>query len=401
MQFFVEILFWVAAFLIFYTYVGYGLIVWLWVKSRNLWYHKIPTPTTASTHDSWPTVTVVVPAYNEQACIAQKWHNTLALNYPKQCIQLLFVTEGSTDGTTEVIAELAKDHSYVRVIGGVQRKGKVEAINEAMTHITTDIVVFTDANTLLNPDAIALMIRHFADPQVGAVAGEKRIQTNPNEAAAGAGEGLYWQYESFLKRLDTQLHSVVGAAGELFAVRRACFQPVEADTLLDDFVISLRIAEAGYRVAYEPAAYALERPSFSVQEEKKRKIRIAAGGFQALVRLSSLLRFDRTPILSFQYISHRAMRWAVAPFCLIVLLISNFLLSLYPNPQWYDVILVLQMGFYVLAAIGYWLENHQIKLKPFFVPFYFTFMNVCALLGFWRYRRGIQSGIWEKSQRAA
>ena len=171
------------------------------------------------------------------------------------------------------------------------------------------------------------------DPNVGAVAGEKRISTEGSEAAAGAGEGLYWKYESFLKKLDTQLYSVVGAAGELFAVRTKLFGEVEKDTLLDDFMVSLRIAADGYRVIYEPDAYASERPSFSIQDEMKRKIRIASGGFQSITRLGFLWNIFKYGLLSFQYVSHRAMRWAVAPFCLPLIFLLNLALIIFnPTP---------------------------------------------------------------------
>lgn len=400
MKSFFEILFWTSAFLVFYTYAGYGIIVWIWVKLRQ----KMGL-TKEITFDSQyvPTVTLVVPAYNERECIEAKWLNSLSLAYPKEKLKILFVTEGSTDGTTEYLQSITSPNENfpsAQVIGGQARRGKIEAINQAMKRVTTDIVVFSDANTNLNTNALQNLTRHFINPNVGAVAGEKRIQVHSSETAAGAGEGIYWKYESFLKRLDTQLNSVVGAAGELFAVRRSLFQTVEKDTLLDDFVISLRIAEAGYQVVYEPEAYAMETPSYSIFEEKKRKVRIAAGGFQAMNRLRSLLNIFKHPILSFQYISHRAMRWGVAPFCLIVLVLCNIVLAT-EHSFLFTILLYLQVLFYGMAAFGYLLEKQSLRLKLLFVPFYFTFMNACVLLGFWQYRQGISTGIWEKAKRAA
>ncbi len=355
--------------------------------------------------DFFPSVILVVPAYNEHAYMAEKVRNSLALDYPADKLRFLFVTEGSTDGTTELLEKEALDNSRILVMGGQQRLGKIEAVNQAMHQIDTPFVIFTDANTTLNPEAVRHIIRHFADPNVGAVAGEKRIQLLTNEAAAGAGEGIYWKYESFLKRLDTELHSVVGAAGELFAVRTELYEPVEKDTLLDDFVISLRIAERGYRVVYEPEAYALERPSFSVSDEKKRKVRIAAGGFQAIARLHPLLNIFRYGWLSFQYTSHRVMRWAVAPFCLPLIVLLNALLVVLPGvgllpSVLYQGLLIAQIAFYASALLGYYLEDSQIRIKLLFVPYYFSFMNGCALLGYLRYRRGNDTGIWEKVRRA-
>ena len=392
-----EILLWVLLLAVFYTYLGYGLIVFVLVKLRRLTGRG-----RSVTFDPafLPDVVLMVPAYNERDYVAEKVRNSLALDYPPDKLRLFFVTEGSTDGTTEMLEERALSNPRISVMGGQQRLGKIEAVNRAMRLIDKPFVIFTDANTRLNSDAVRHIVRHFSDPRVGAVAGEKRIQLLTNEGAAGSGEGLYWKYESLLKKLDTELYSVVGAAGELFAIRTELYQPVERDTLLDDFVISLRIAGRGYRVVYEPAAFALERPSFSVGDEKKRKVRIAAGGFQAIIRLSALLNVARYGWLSFQYISHRVMRWAVAPFCLPLILLLNILLVVLPGTALYWWLLVAQVLFYASALLGYYLEDRHIRVKLLFIPYYFSFMNVCALLGFLRYRRGNDTGIWEKVRRA-
>lgn len=389
--------------IVFYTYIGYGIVITLIVKIRGLFRSRKPLPD----DDSYtPMVTLVMAAYNEMSCLPAKLTNSHALDYPAEKLRLLFVTEGSTDGSTAWLESLRDDgDQQIDVLGGRERTGKVAAMNRAMQHVKTPIVVFSDANTQLNVRAIRNLVRHFRDENVGAVAGEKRIEVLDSEAAAGAGEGLYWKYESYLKRMDAQLHTVVGAAGELFAVRTPLYEPVEPDTLLDDFIISLRIAGNGYRVEYEPDAYALERPSFSIDEEKKRKVRIAAGGFQSIMRLLSLLNIGRYGWLTFQYVSHRVLRWAVTPFCLPLIWLTNLalILPIQPPTSLYPVWLILFAGqclFYAAAWIGYRLEHRHIRVKALFVPFYFTFMNVCALLGFLRYRRGNTSGTWDKARRA-
>lgn len=401
MALFLEILFWFCISLVVYTYVGYGIVAWILVKTRKILgkeFKKYNDP------NFLPKVTLVIPAYNEMSCINAKVKNTFGLDYPADLIEVLFVTEGSNDGTSEYINSLKDTYPNLRMIGGDTRRGKIEAMNIAIKTISTPIVIFTDANTNLNHQVIKNIVRHFQDPVVGAVAGEKRIETEGSEAAAGAGEGLYWKYESFLKKLDTELYSVVGAAGELFAVRTHLFGEVEKDTLLDDFIVSLRIAADGYRVIYEPNAYASERPSFSIQEEMKRKIRIAAGGFQSIARLDYLWNIFRYGLLSFQYVSHRAMRWAVAPFCLPLIFLLNialfFLDTTLLNQPIYQLIMVGQIAFYLMAIIGYYLENQKIRVKALFVPFYFSFMNYCAVKGYFRYRNGLTSGIWEKAKRA-
>jgi cellulose synthase/poly-beta-1,6-N-acetylglucosamine synthase-like glycosyltransferase len=392
-----EICFWLCISLVVYTYLGYGIAAWILVKFRNVLgkqFKQYNDPTFL------PKVTLAIPAYNEISCIESKLKNTFSLDYPSDRLEVLFITEGSNDGTTQYISSNLSAYPTMKMIGGDTRRGKIEAMNMAVKTIDSPIVIFTDANTHLNNQVIRNIVRHFQDPVVGAVAGEKRIETQGSEAAAGAGEGLYWKYESFLKRLDTKLYSVVGAAGELFAVRTHLFGEVEKDTLLDDFMVSLRIAADGYRVIYEPDAYASERPSFSIQDEMKRKIRIASGGFQSIARLGFLWNIFKYGLLSFQYISHRAMRWAVAPFCLPLIFLLNLALVVVEPSLIYQLFMVGQIIFYLLAIIGYYLENKKIRVKPLFVPFYFSFMNYCAIKGYLRYRNGLTSGIWEKVKRA-
>lgn len=387
--------------IVFYTYVGYGILITLFVKIRGPLIPVLPPA-----DDYTPVVTLVMAAYNEMGCLPAKLQNSRELDYPAEKLRLLFVTEGSTDGSTAWLESLRDGGDrQIDVLGGLERAGKVAAMNRAMQHVRTPIVIFSDANTQLNAHAIRNLVRHFWDEHIGAVAGEKRIEVLDNEAAAGSGEGLYWQYESYLKRKDAQLHTVVGAAGELFAVRTALYEPVEPDTLLDDFIISLRIAGNGYRVQYEPDAYALERPSFSIDEEKKRKVRIATGGFQSIVRLLYLLNMARYGWLTFQYVSHRVLRWAVTPFCLPLIWLTNLALILPVQPLtplygYWTAFFVGQCLFYGAAWLGYRLEHRRLRVKALFVPFYFTFMNVCAILGFLRYWRGNTSGIWEKARRA-
>jgi cellulose synthase/poly-beta-1,6-N-acetylglucosamine synthase-like glycosyltransferase len=267
-----------------------------------------------------------------------------------------------------------------------------------MKLITSPITIFTDANTLLNKEAITNMVRHFADPKVGAVAGEKRIMQTSEDDASAAGEGIYWKYESKLKQWDSELHSVVGAAGELFAIRTDLYEAVPADTLIEDFVLTMGIAAKGRRVVYEAQSYALETASLSIAEEIKRKIRIAAGGLQAVVRMSALLNPFLHPALTFQYVSHRALRWTLAPAMLPVLLISTFLLALrgyVPGA----VLFVGQVIFYVMAAVGYGYEKRKTRLKILYIPLYFTLMNVSVYRGLWRLMFGTQSAVWEKAQR--
>ncbi len=390
-----EIIFWTGFFVVFYAYLGYGVVLWGLVRLKRLFARR-PQSSTAPL----PEVTFIVCAYNEEDWIEQKIANSLALDYPPERIRFCFVTDGSDDRTADLVRNFPyQPGTRWTLLHQPQRQGKIAAFQRAMQQVTTPVVVSTDANTLVNREAVRRIVSHFADPKVGAVAGEKRISTGEKADAGGAGEGIYWQYESLLKKWDSELWSVVGAAGELFAFRTDVYEHVPTDTLVEDFYLTMRIAQKGYRVRYEPDAYAAETSSASVAEELKRKVRIAAGGLQAVVRLAPLLNIFRYGILTFQYVSHRVLRWTLAPLFLPVLLIVNILLAV-KGSSFYQIILLVQVIFYAAALAGYVLEKRKLKIKAFFVPYYFCVMNYSMYAGFVRLVRGRQSVLWERARRA-
>ena len=272
-------------------------------------------------------------------------------------------------------------------------------MNRAIPYVKTPYVIFTDANTMLNKGAIKEIIRQFSDPRVGCVAGEKRVEIQAEQGAT-AGEGIYWKYESALKRLDYRLYSAVGAAGELFAIRTSLFEQMPPDTLLDDFILSLRIVMRGYTIAYSKEAYALESASLNMREEEKRKVRISAGGLQSVWRLRGLLNMFRYGILSFQYISHRVLRWTLTPIILFALLPLNLLLACTGHTL-YTVILALQLAFYLLGYLGYKMEKRNIRNKLLFIPYYFLFMNINVIRGYSYLAKHKGTGSWEKAKRGA
>lgn len=383
------LLFWLAFGILFYAYLGYGLVMWLLVKIRGA--HPVPPPYAP---EDLPEVTVLIAAYNEADIIAQKIDNTLALDYPKDKLKLLFITDGSTDNTGAIIEQ----YPEIQHLFEPERRGKIAAVQRAMPLVTSPITINSDANTFLNAAAARNLVKHFADPTIGAVAGEKRVWSDTKDTASAAGEGLYWQYESWLKKKDTELGTVVGAAGELFAIRTDLFEVIPTDTIIEDFFQTLRIAQKGYRVAYAPDAYAIEQASADVSEEIKRKIRICAGAFQAMWRLRALFNPFKYGMLTFQYVSHRVLRWTLAPLTLPILLIVNGILAI--DSGFYQLLLIGQVLFYLVAYIGYLTRNKPLKIKGFSVPFYFTMMNVCVYLGFVKYWRGNQSVVWDKAKRA-
>ena len=390
-----KITFWSLLFIIFYAYVGYGILLFIIIKIRRMSgivKEQVEHP------DYEPEVTLFIAAYNEKDFVAEKIRNSLELEYPHEKLHIVWVTDGSDDGTPE---ELRK-YQGVTVHHLPQRSGKIGAMNRGMKFVETPIVVFCDANTMLGKESIRRIVRLFGNPQVGCVSGEKRIFSKEKDAAAGAGEGLYWKYESTLKKWDAELHSVVGAAGELFAIRTNLYQEVERDTLLDDFIISLRVAQNGYTIQYDPEAYAIETASANVKEELKRKIRISAGGIQSVIRLRSLLNIFKYKTLSFQYISHRVLRWTLAPLSLLLLIPAGLLLAINEGLfsfELYSTLFWLQLLFYCSALLGWYLENKSIKVKLLFVPYYFFIMNLSVFLGLRRFLKGSQSVNWERAKR--
>ena len=386
-----EVLFWLSLFIVFYTYVGYGVVLYILVRIRRLIKGERIPP---GMDQEFPSLTLIIAAYNEASIIEEKIRNTLDLSYPKEKLQLLFITDGSSDSTPELISK----YSEIKLMHIPARSGKIQAIHRAMHEVHSEVVVYTDANTFLNKEALLLIARHYADPTIGAVSGEKRVMQDELSDAT-AGEGFYWKYESTLKKWDSELYSVVGAAGELFSVRRSLYKPVESDTILDDFMISMLIAQQGYRIVYEPTAYASESSSDNIHEELKRKVRIAAGGIQSILRLKKLLNPFAFPMLSFQYISHRVLRWTITPFLLILALILNIAIVAISGGLFYTLILIAQVTFYLLAFSGWMLEKRKIKVKALFVPYYFCIMNYAVLAGINRYIKGSQSSVWEKAKR--
>ncbi|MDD4514753.1 glycosyltransferase family 2 protein [Massilibacteroides sp.] len=387
-------LFILALFIVFYTYIGYGILLWCLVKIKEM----LKKPQQVDYGKELPDVTLFITAYNEENCVEAKMNNSLALNYPKEKLQILWVTDGSTNNTVTKL----QTYKNIRITHQPERRGKTAALNRGMGEVSTSVTVFTDANTMINQDAIMLMVQQLSDPKVGCVAGEKRIVKQEKESATG-GEGAYWHYESALKDLDSRLYSAVGAAGELFTIRTSLFEEMSSDTLLDDFILSMHIAQKGYRIAYCKDAYAIESASKNIQEEEKRKVRISAGGLQSVLRLKALLNPFRYGLLSFQYVSHRVLRWTITPLAFFLLIPLNILLIIQDTEPvfLYQTIAILQILFYLLSFIGWLYANQRVKYKIFFIPYYFLFMNLSVLKGFYYFwkQRG-KPAIWEKAERS-
>lgn len=388
----IEVVFWVCVFLVIYTYVGYGILLYGLVKAKEF-FRK---PAGRKAPDQWPEITLLIAAYNEESVVEEKMENCRALQYPEGKLTIAWVTDGSTDSTDRLLSA----YSGILLISGGPRAGKAAAFNRAMPYITTPLTVYTDANTMLNPEAILEIAKAFSDPRVGCVAGEKRVVSRQGQGAT-AGEGIYWKYESVLKALDDRLYTTVGAAGELFAIRTLLYIPLPPDTLLDDFILSMEIARKGYKIAYCKQAYACETASADMREEAKRKVRIAAGGLQSIGRLKGLLNVFRYGTLSFQYISRKVLRWSAAPVALFLLVPLNILLMVGREHVFlYGTILGLQVVFYAAAVYGYLCAEKGKVPRWAFVPYYFLFMNANVIWGMFYLRRNKGKGTWEKARRS-
>ncbi len=387
-----EIVFWILVILIAYTYLGYALLIALWVLLQK------KAPEVSCSTEDLPEVTLLIAAYNEKDFVEKKILNSRQLDYPKDKLTQIWVTDGSDDGTPDLL----RQYDDVTVLHQDERRGKTAALNRAIDYVKTPIVVFCDGNTLLTPNTLKAVCSAFADEKVGCVAGEKRILEQIEDNASGSGEGIYWKYESMLKRLDSEFYSTVGGVGELFAVRTHLFEKIDEQTILDDFVITMGIALKGYKIKYVPEAKAVEGASANVKEELKRKVRIAAGGFQSIQFLPELLNIFKHPKLSFQFYSRKLFRWLLVPLALFLLLPLNIFIVLKNGSgvDIYSFALLVQLVFYAMVVLGYALSNVKIRQKLLFVPYYVFVMNYAALLGAIRFLKGKQSVKWERAKRA-
>jgi cellulose synthase/poly-beta-1,6-N-acetylglucosamine synthase-like glycosyltransferase len=386
-------IFWVFVGIILYAYLGYTLILAITAVFRR---GKTQKETEASAFV--PHVTLLIPAYNEAASIDKKMRNCLSLDYAKEKLTIVWVTDGSDDESLTLLDR----YRNITLYHEPDRKGKIHAMNRGIKLISTPFVVFTDANTMLNKDAIREMMKYFADEIVGCVAGEKRIENSNLEKAVEAGEGLYWQYESLIKRLESESGSVVGAVGELFAIRTELYEEVKEDTILDDFAISLQIASKGFAIKYAPLARGTETASVSVHEELKRKVRIACGGWQILLRMPGLMNIFSHGFLSLKYFSHKVLRWTLVPWAFVLAFILN-LVIVWGKPLFtdvYGILFVLQMIFYAAVVCGALFHNIRTRLKFLFAPYYMFVMNYAIVAGMIRYFSGNYSVKWEKAKRS-
>lgn len=368
-------LFWSAGAVLVYTFVGYaGLMRWL-ARGRS--------GASPASPGEWPSVTGVVVAFNESARIAPRVENLLASDYPAEKLAVIVVSDGSTDDTAARVHALGD--ARVTVIKQPARSGKAAGLNAALASCRSEIVVFADARQRFDARAIRNLVRHFADPAVGAVSGSLEIEAA--ESGVGQAVDVYWRIEKRLRADEARIDSCIGCTGAIYAIRRECFAPIAEDTLLDDVVIPMQIAVQGRRVLHDPEALAFDPQSLEPAREQARKRRTLAGNFQMLFRHPPWLLPWRNR-LWWQLISHKYLRLA-APLLLVIVFAASVRLSLTP---FYGAMLGLQVVFYVLACIG---MITGIKSRLFALPAGFVFLNAATVRAFWHYLTGANLHHWQ------
>ena len=374
-----KFLFWSSLLFIFYTYIGYPLILRGWAKIRIRPVHK-------RYHE--PFVSIVIAAFNEDKFIRQKMDNCLDLDYPKDKLEMIVVSDGSNDGTNEMIKRFQTQG--VKVFSYPERKGKPTALNLGVSEAKGEVIFFTDVRQILDKSAIRELVANFSDPKIGSVSGELMLISEDRNVSS-EGMGLYWKIEKWMRDRESQIHSMLGATGAIYALRKSLFTPIPPETILDDMLIPLRGILKGYRAVFDRSAKAYDTSIKDLKEESKRKVRTLSGNFQ-LLKLEPRLMVPFSNPVFFQFISHKIFRLLV-PFAMGLCFFSNFFLS----STFYILTLIVQFLFYLGAILAPWApENHFgniMKGAKVIVE-----MNLAALRGLYRFVSGSQPSVWEKAK---
>ncbi len=386
-----KILFFLSLFLIIYTYIIYPVFLFLFASlvqlkrdMEYLWSRK----DRRKKHPLYdlPEVSIIIAAYNEEKVIDEKIQNSLALNYPKDKIEIIIASDGSTDRTNSIVEGYI--NQGVKLLSFSERKGKSSLLSRVIPKAEGSIIALSDANTMYEHDAVINLVRHFSDPKVGGVCGELRLKPFENRANE---ESRYWWLENMIKFMENRIGATLGANGGIYAIRKEAFQPIPPDTVVDDFVIFLKVREKGFKTVFDPEAVAYEETAPDLKGEYKRRIRIGAGNFQSISIARKLLNPLRGTV-AFSFWSHKVLRWCV-PFFLVIFLFSN--LFLVKNGWGYFIFFALQIIGYSLAVIGCFNR----KIAFFKIPYYFASMNVAMLHGFLRFLKRNQKAAWERTER--
>jgi cellulose synthase/poly-beta-1,6-N-acetylglucosamine synthase-like glycosyltransferase len=375
-----EFIFWACLWLLVYVYLGYPVVLMLLARLSN----RAP-----NSHD-FPdlSVTLLISAYNERQVIAAKLDNALALEYPRERFEILVISDGSDDGTDEIVQGYSR--SGLRLVRQEPRLGKSAGLNLGVSQASGQILIFSDANALYQPDAIRHLVRHFSNLRVGYVVGNARYYEKGAESSSAASEGLYWKLETYLKEKESLFGSVVGGDGAIYAIRRELYTPL-LPTDINDFLNPLQIIAAGYAGVFEPAAVCYEEVADNFSQEYRRKVRIISRSMNALRRIPAVLNPLRNVRHWFALVSHKLLRW-LAPVFLLLMFLACLILS---GHFLYRLALIFQVAFYGLAVAGWAMKDQQAVSKVFFLPHYFCLMNLASLQGLGMFFRGSLSATWQ------
>jgi len=391
----VELSFWVSVAAVAYHYIGYPLLLFILsvlsqARSDFLYLVRRRSRRCGRHMDYVPRVALLISVYNEEAVIQAKVKNTLEIDYPAEQLEVLFGLDAPSDSTARLLDEVRS--SRFNIFHFQARRGKLAVLRDLAQRTSADVLVFTDANTMLERNCIRNLARHFADPQVGAVSGEEvRVVAAGTDPSA---ESLYWRYESAVKVLESRLNCSLGGNGSALAVRHSLFHPRQ-QSIVEDFQIPLEIRFKGYRVVYDPEAVAIEEiaPTFSTQFA--RRVRISAGNYQTLFGNLEYIN-PLKGFLAFSFFSHRVLRWLVPMFLMVAFGCS---LAMITRPE-FEILAATQFVFYAAAALGYWLKRQGKRVRPFSLPFHFCSMNAALLFGLFAYLSGRQTLTWKSTPRS-
>ena len=399
----VEIIFWLSLALVGYAYIVYPmLIAALAVRHRILTASSVArTPTDdqqcntrqqpeQATRNELPFVSIVIAAYREERVITQRLNNLALQDYPADRFEVIIGVDGDEDLTGELVRVFGDPR--VRLLQFPERRGKASVLNDCIPIAKGDIVVLSDANTMMEATAIRRLVRHFVDPQIGGVCGQLLL----TDSASGENvDGIYWRYENFLKKCEGELGVLLGANGAIYAIRKELYEPIPSETIIDDFLIGMRVHLHGKKLIFDAEAVAREETAPHMQAEFHRRARIGAGGFQSLAWLTPLLNPARG-LIALAFWSHKVLRW-MAPSLLIAAILTNVVLA--SNPFYLHVLLVHET-FYLLATCGLWLLHARRWPKLLRLPAMFVSMNAALLVGLWRFSCNRQKATWKRTERS-
>ncbi|NIQ15875.1 MAG: glycosyltransferase [Candidatus Dadabacteria bacterium] len=372
-----KIIFYISLLLIFYVYFGYPILLVIFSRFRPKPVHK----------EFWePTVSIIISAYNEELSLREKIENTLALDYPKEKKEIIIASDASTDRTDDIVKSFQSEG--VVLIRKEPRRGKTASQNKAVNHAKGEIIVFSDATTHYAGNALRKIVENFADPEVGCVGGLLEYVDTENNIV-GSGGGLYWKYETWLKKMESATGSLIGVSGCLYAVRKSIYRPLPED-LISDFLIALETARMGYRTVLEPDAIAKEKIEDRTGSEFQMRVRVIVRTLRAILKSTWALNIFKNTRLAWQLWSHKVLRYSV-PYFLVLLLLSSLFLGSPIN--W--IFISFQMIFYGMAGFGYYIRRRDAENRFLNIPFYFCLANLSSFIAFLKMVKGEKYVVWE------